>query len=131
MRTTNSAGVRPLPQRTCVGCRRTGDQSSFVRVVRVSTDGGTRVQVDEAARRTAGRGAYLCRDRQCWERGLKGALAASLKATLDAASRAALQTYAERFTATDGESDLVASELAAFSESAKHAHPGEEEGEDS
>ncbi|MDA1010961.1 MAG: YlxR family protein [Chloroflexi bacterium] len=99
-RTTSSAGERRLPQRTCVGCRRTGDQLSFVRLVRVSAGGSTRVEVDDAPRRTAGRGAYLCRDQQCWERGLKGALAASLRATLDAPNREVLRAYAEHFAAT-------------------------------
>lgn len=100
-RTTSKAGPRRTPQRTCVGCRRTGDQSSFVRLVRLTADGVTRVDVDESSRRTAGRGAYLCRDQRCWERGIKGALAASLRTVLDAANRESLLAYAERFAQTE------------------------------
>ncbi len=103
-RTTNKGSERRLPQRTCVGCRRSGDQSSFVRLVRVTAEtagGAPHVEVDEASRRTAGRGAYLCRDQQCWERGVRGALGASLKAPLDASNREVLMAYAERFSATE------------------------------
>ncbi|MSQ31582.1 MAG: DUF448 domain-containing protein, partial [Dehalococcoidia bacterium] len=51
--------ARHTPQRTCVACRRTGDQRTFVRLVRAA-DGA--VQVDEAGK-APGRGAYLCRAR--------------------------------------------------------------------
>lgn len=86
---------RPAPQRTCVACRRSGDQSSFVRLVR-SPEGA--VLVDEQRRRAPGRGAYLCRDAACWTRALKGVLAASLRTTITEADRAALLARAERFT---------------------------------
>ncbi|MDA1010209.1 MAG: YlxR family protein [Chloroflexi bacterium] len=100
-RTTSKGSARRLPQRTCVGCRRSGDQSSFVRLIRVTADDTTHVEVDDAPRRTAGRGAYLCRDQECWERGLRGALGASLRAPLDASNREALMAYAERFAAIE------------------------------
>ena len=41
----------------------------------------------------AGRGAYLHDRRECWERGLKGALANALKATLTADERAKLEEF--------------------------------------
>ncbi|MDA1240728.1 MAG: YlxR family protein, partial [Chloroflexi bacterium] len=84
------------PQRTCVACRRSGDQRSFVRLVR-SPEGG--VTIDEGRRRAAGRGAYLCPDAACWTRALKGALASSLRTTISEADRAALIARAEGFTA--------------------------------
>jgi predicted RNA-binding protein YlxR (DUF448 family) len=66
-----------IPQRTCVGCRETLPKRSLVRVVR-RLEG---VQVDPTGK-LAGRGAYLHDRRSCWERGLKGPLAHSLKVTL-------------------------------------------------
>lgn len=92
--------VRPAPQRTCVACRRAGDQSSFVRLVRVTDEAGTRIEVDEGRRRLPGRGAYLCRDAGCWERGLRGALSGSLRTPITAANREALHAYAARFAST-------------------------------
>jgi hypothetical protein len=41
----------------------------------------------------AGRGAYLHDRRECWERGLKGALANALKATLTTDERAKLEEF--------------------------------------
>lgn len=90
-------GGRPrhVPQRTCVACRRTGDQRTFVRLVR--TPEGS-VQVDERGR-APGRGAYLCRLAACWERGAKGSLASALRTTINTTDRAALAAYGERFEA--------------------------------
>jgi uncharacterized protein len=118
-RTTSKGRARRTPQRTCVGCRRTGDQSSFVRLVRVSAEDGARVEVDESSRRTAGRGAYLCPDQACWERGLKGPLAASLRTAISAPNRERLGEYAGRF-ATESRDTPPAS-----------ADAGDEEGENS
>ena len=41
----------------------------------------------------AGRGAYLHDRRECWERGLKGALANALKATLTTDERVKLEEF--------------------------------------
>jgi predicted RNA-binding protein YlxR (DUF448 family) len=44
----------------------------------------------------AGRGAYLCRDIECWEAGLKkDRLASALKTTLSNDDRRRLQAFAE------------------------------------
>jgi uncharacterized protein len=94
--TTSKGRRRAEPQRTCVACRRVGDQPSFVRLVR--TADGT-VHVDEGRRRQAGRGAYLCRQATCWERGVRGAIAAAFRAPIIDEDREALRTYADRFTA--------------------------------
>lgn len=56
-----------VPQRTCVACRRSDAKRGLVRVVR---DADGRVAVDETGRRN-GRGAYLCRDPQCWANAVK------------------------------------------------------------
>jgi uncharacterized protein len=60
----------------------------MVRIVRTA-DG---VQIDPTGK-LAGRGAYLHDRRQCWERGLKGALAHALKTTLTQADRARLEEF--------------------------------------
>ena len=95
-RATPSGQVRSrhAPQRTCVACRRTGDQRTFVRLVRAAGGGA---EVDERGR-APGRGAYLCREAACWERGAKGALNAALRTNIDTSNRAALIAYGARFT---------------------------------
>jgi predicted RNA-binding protein YlxR (DUF448 family) len=87
-----------MPQRTCVACRQVKSKRELIRVVR-APDG--RVLVDEKGK-ADGRGAYLCRDRACWEKGIgrtqRGAsspLAHSLKARLSEEDRIALLDYAK------------------------------------
>ena len=60
--------VKHIPQRTCVACQEVKTKRELIRLVRVS-DGS--VQVDTSGKK-AGRGAYLCRVLECWEKGLKG-----------------------------------------------------------
>jgi hypothetical protein len=60
----------------------------MVRIVRTANG----VQVDPTGK-LAGRGAYLHDRRECWERGLKGALAHALKTTLAADDRARLEDF--------------------------------------
>lgn len=81
---------RHVPQRTCVGCRSVLEKRALVRIVRTA-DG---VFVDPTGR-LAGRGAYLHDRRSCWERGLKGSLAAGLKTTLTPADIERLETHLE------------------------------------
>ncbi len=84
---------RPIPQRTCVGCRTVQDKRAMVRIVR--TTEGT-VQVDPTGK-LAGRGAYLCQRKGCWETALKRhSLEHALKTTLDVETRAALRDYAQQ-----------------------------------
>jgi len=71
-----------------VGCREILPKRKMVRIVRTA-DG---VQIDPTGK-LAGRGAYLHDRRQCWERGLKGALAHALKTTLTQADRARLEEF--------------------------------------
>ncbi len=58
--------MKTSPSRTCLGCRRTRPQAALVRLVRLTN--GT-VVVDGAPR-AAGRGAYVCPEDECLERGL-------------------------------------------------------------
>ena len=55
-----------VPQRTCVGCRKIRPKREMVRIVRTPGQG---VKIDESGK-ASGRGAYLCRDRKCWEKAL-------------------------------------------------------------
>jgi len=80
--------VKHVPQRTCVGCREVLPKRKMVRVVRTA-DG---VQIDPTGK-LAGRGAYLHDRRECWERGLKGALGHALKVTLIPDDRARLEEF--------------------------------------
>ena len=77
-----------IPQRTCVGCRKVEPKRNLIRLVR--TPEGVRIQSQE---RLAGRGAYLHDQRYCWERGLGGALAQSLKTEITAAERENLEAF--------------------------------------
>jgi len=66
-----------IPQRTCVGCREVIPKRAMIRIVR-NPQG---VQIDPTGK-MAGRGAYLHSLRSCWNKALKGALAAALKTEL-------------------------------------------------
>ena len=80
--------VKHVPQRTCVGCREVMPKRKMIRIVRTA-DG---VQVDPTSK-LAGRGAYMHDRRECWERGLKGALAHALKVTLTSDDKARLEEF--------------------------------------
>ena len=80
--------VKHVPQRTCVGCREVLPKRTMIRVVRTAEG----VQIDPTGK-LAGRGAYLHDRRECWERGLKGALAHALKATISLEERAKLDEF--------------------------------------
>ena len=60
----------------------------MVRIVRTSEG----VQVDPTGK-LAGRGAYLHDQRECWVRGMRGALAHALKAELTAEDRVQLENF--------------------------------------
>lgn len=80
--------VKHIPQRTCVGCREVLPKRQMLRIVRTA-DG---IQIDPTSK-LAGRGAYLHDQRECWARGLRGALANALKAELNAEDRARLEDF--------------------------------------
>jgi len=60
----------------------------MIRIVRTAEG----VRVDPTSK-MAGRGAYLHDRRECWERGLKSALANALKTTLSADERVNLEAF--------------------------------------
>ena len=77
----------PTPQRTCIGCRRKGDQKSFLRVSRAT--GGRALLLGAGA---VGRSAYFCQTEPCIEAGLqKGRLERSLKGAVTQEEREQLK----------------------------------------
>jgi len=80
--------TKHVPQRTCVGCRQTLAKRALIRIAR--TPEGLRV---DPTGKLPGRGAYLHDQRQCWERGLKGALAHALKVELTDQDRETLRAF--------------------------------------
>jgi predicted RNA-binding protein YlxR (DUF448 family) len=82
---------RHVPQRTCVGCRAVHPKREMMRIVRI--DEGV-VEIDPSGKR-AGRGAYLCQQKNCWELALKRqSLDRALKTVMTDASREMLSAYA-------------------------------------
>lgn len=89
-----------VPQRTCVACRTTDAKRGLVRIVRTAS--GT-VEVDETGKKP-GRGAYLCKSRECWDKALKGKiLEYALKTAITAEDKAALQAYADTLESTEAQ----------------------------
>lgn len=93
MSKTVQAKVKHVPLRTCVACRTTGAKRGLVRIVR--TPQGS-VEVDPTGK-AAGRGAYLCQRRECWQEALKReALARALRVRLWDADKEKLKAFAEQ-----------------------------------
>lgn len=59
--------AKHVPERTCIACRRKRAKWELIRIVRTA-DGD--VEIDPRGKK-AGRGAYLCKARECWQTGLK------------------------------------------------------------
>lgn len=57
-------GTKHIPQRTCIACRTVRAKRELVRIVRTPAE--QRVVTDPTGKR-AGRGAYVCRSRECWD----------------------------------------------------------------
>ena len=58
---------KKIPMRMCIGCRQMKSKRDLVRLVR---DADGNVFVDKTSK-APGRGAYLCRDRECLARAVK------------------------------------------------------------
>jgi predicted RNA-binding protein YlxR (DUF448 family) len=79
-----------VPRRTCIGCRHEFPKRELVRIVRTPT--GT-VTVDVTGK-AAGRGAYLCRTRDCWTAALRrGMLAGALRTAVSEDDQADLERF--------------------------------------
>lgn len=82
-----------VPQRTCIACRKVDAKRGLIRLVRLPEG---RVAIDATGKR-AGRGAYLCAERTCWETALKRkAIERALKISeLVPEDRQTLEAYAK------------------------------------
>jgi predicted RNA-binding protein YlxR (DUF448 family) len=92
--------VRPrhIPLRRCVGCGIQLPQRELNRIVK--TPGGD-VEVDTAGK-LPGRGAYLCSQPACWERGLqKSRVDHTLRIRLSDGDRQRLLEHARKRLQTD------------------------------
>ena len=91
---------RHVPQRTCIVCRRVLSKRELIRVVRTPEE---HIVIDEAGKKP-GRGAYLCRDRACVEKALKGnQLDHALRATLSSEEKEQLaESIAKLWPETTG-----------------------------
>ncbi len=82
-----------IPQRTCIACHTVRGKREFVRIVRIAEG---RVEADPTGKKS-GRGAYLCRQRECWDEALstRGRLEHALKMEqpIAAADLARLREY--------------------------------------
>lgn len=77
------------PQRTCIVCREIKEKRDLIRIVRIPEG---KVIVDPTGKAN-GRGAYLCRNAECINKGVqKGRVTRALKVTLSADELALLQT---------------------------------------
>lgn len=76
------------PQRTCIVCRQAKEKQELVRIVR-TPEGSIIVDLSGKAN---GRGAYLCKRPECYQKGLKKErLAQALKVSVSPQEIAALQ----------------------------------------
>jgi predicted RNA-binding protein YlxR (DUF448 family) len=86
-----------VPQRTCVGCRKVRPKRELVRLVHTPNQG---VKIDETGK-APGRGAYICRERKCWEKALsEKRLEYALKVGLSKEEREALLEFGQAFDLT-------------------------------
>jgi len=84
---------RHVPLRTCIACRQSKDKRELVRLVRTSEG---ELVVDETGKKN-GRGAYLCRQRTCWEKALQGnQVSRSLKMEVGENERQVLADWMEK-----------------------------------
>jgi len=89
--TRSERSSRHTPERTCVACRQKKAKGELLRIVRTPQGG---LEIDPRGN-MAGRGAYLCRLKECWEEGLKKKrLDRALKYPIASERRVELLTYA-------------------------------------
>lgn len=59
--------IKKIPERTCIGCGKTGAKSDFIRIVRTPD---SLVLLDFIGKKS-GRGAYICHDPSCLKKARK------------------------------------------------------------
>ncbi len=73
--------VKKIPMRQCTGCREMKNKRDMIRVIR-SSDGA--ISIDATGRKN-GRGAYICRNMECFRQAVKNrGLERSLKTEIPA-----------------------------------------------
>jgi hypothetical protein len=91
-KSTKRQRTKHVPARTCVACRARRPKRELIRIVRTSD---STLVIDATGKRN-GRGAYLCPQRDCWERALRqGSLEHALRYVLTDADLERLHTYME------------------------------------
>lgn len=96
-RSISIPSVKLRPQRTCVTCRQVKTKRELIRLARI-VDGNVKI---DTSGKIDGRGAYLCRERGCWETALKsGRLEHSLRIIIDQHRREQLMEAAETLFST-------------------------------
>ena len=65
---THPGSNKHVPERTCIACRQVRAKQELVRIVKTNDEG----IIIDADGKKPGRGAYLCKTKECWENGLKG-----------------------------------------------------------
>lgn len=90
-----------IPERTCVSCREKRPKSEFIRVA-CTPEGKIEVDTQDAIK---GRGAYVCRTKECWELALAGGrkdrLAHALRTGITPENRAVLAEYGKWFPSAE------------------------------
>ncbi len=88
---TQAGRGKHVPVRTCIACRQPRAKRELVRVVHTQAN---TVQIDPGGK-LAGRGAYLCRARVCWDQALKGnRLNSALRTSVSTEDKVALAAFA-------------------------------------
>lgn len=59
--------MKRKPQRTCIGCRKTTNKADLIRIVKTPYQ---TIEID-LNKKSKGRGAYICSNRECIKRALK------------------------------------------------------------
>ena len=91
---------RHVPLRTCVLCQQVRPKRDLVRVVRTPQG---QIVVDERGK-AAGRGAYLCRNQDCWEKAIaRDRLDHALKAKLSPEDKERLLHYGQQLPNAQGQ----------------------------
>ncbi len=92
-----------VPERTCIACKQKKPKRELVRVI-YNPQGEVEIDLDG---KKSGRGAYLCRNRPCWEfalnRDKKDHLAQALRTRIAPENRASLQEHIDNLPRDDRE----------------------------
>lgn len=89
--------AKHVPERTCIACRQKRAKWELVRIVR-NPQG--ELEIDLRGKK-AGRGAYVCKSKDCWNTALaKKKLDSALKYQVTVEERNSLKEYSERLFST-------------------------------